>query len=65
MLYSQVTNSLVGKIKLRQQSEESIWQGTKSVLRMFMALTISTLVIWGRENLLEFSGEAPALGTSL
>lgn len=64
-LYSPVTNSLVGKIKLRQQYEESIWQGTKSVLSMFMALAVSTLVIQGRENLLEFSGEAPGFRNQL
>lgn len=39
--------------------------GTKSILCMFMTLAVSTLVIQGRENLLEFSGEAPGFRNQL
>lgn len=43
---------------------KKVRQGTKSILNMFMTLTVSTLVMGGRvgtagEKLLEFLGEAP------
>lgn len=57
---------LLGKYNLQKtirqlgnNNEESLRQGTKSTLSMFMTLAINTLILQEREKLLELSGKGP------